>query len=71
MIMRKSKPSKCKVCQFRTHILFEGGGEQVMRAMYKAVGARIYTILKEIKGSEFVELGSELDRKVAQTLLKE
>jgi len=48
----------------------EGGGERVMRAMHKALKAKIYTMLKEVKGKDIEEISTEHERRLVLRLAK-
>jgi len=48
----------------------EGGGERVMRAIHKALKAKIYTMLKEVKGKEIEEIGTEAERHIVRKYAK-
>lgn len=44
----------------------QGGGERVMKAISKALKAKIYTIHKTVDDEEIVEIGSEFDKVIAK-----
>jgi hypothetical protein len=48
----------------------EGGGERVMRAISKALKAKIYTMLKDIKGEEIEEISTETERRLVRIIKK-
>ena len=48
----------------------EGGGERVMRAIGKALKAKIYTMLKEIEGKEIEEISTELEKEIVRRIIK-
>jgi hypothetical protein len=48
----------------------EGGGERVMRAISKALKAKIYTMLKEVKGKEIEEIGTEAEKRLVRIIKK-
>jgi hypothetical protein len=48
----------------------EGGGEKVMRAVSKALKAKIYTMLKEIKGKEIEEISTEAEKRLVRLIKK-
>lgn len=59
-----------KICQFKLEVTMEGGGERVMRAMHKALKAKIYTMLKEVKGKDIEEISTEHERRLVLRLAK-
>jgi len=59
-----------KICQFKLEMRMEGGGERVMRAMGKALKAKIYTMLKEIEGKEIEEISTELEKEIVRRIIK-
>jgi len=59
-----------KICQFKLEIRMEGGGERVMRAIRKALKAKIYTMLKEIEGKEIEEISTELEKEIVRRIIK-
>jgi hypothetical protein len=59
-----------KICQFKLEMNMEGGGERVMRALYKTLKAKVYTFVKEIKGEEIEEISTEAERRLAQIIKK-
>jgi len=60
-----------KVCQFKLEMTMEGGGERVMRAIHKALKAKIYTMRKEIKGEEIEEISTEAERRLVTRMVKD
>jgi hypothetical protein len=48
----------------------EGGGERVMRAISKVLKAKIYTMLKEVKGNEIEEIGTEAEKRLVRIIKK-
>lgn len=59
-----------KICQFKLEMSMEGGGERVMRAISKALKAKIYTMLKDIKGEEIEEISTETERRLVRIIKK-
>jgi len=59
-----------KICQFKLEMRMEGGGERVMRAISKALKAKIYTMLKEVKGEEIEEISTEAERRLVRMCAK-
>jgi len=59
-----------KICQFKLEMRMEGGGERVMRAIGKALKAKIYTMLKEIEGKEIEEISTELEKEIVRRIIK-
>jgi len=59
-----------KICQFKLEMTMEGGGERVMRAIHKALKAKIYTMLKEVKAKEIQEISTEAERRLVRVIVK-
>jgi len=59
-----------KISQFKLEMTMEGGGERVMRAIHKALKAKIYTMLKEVKGKEIEEISTEAERHIVRKYAK-
>ena len=60
-----------RVCQFKLEMRMEGGGEKVMRAIQRALKAKIYTMLKEIEGKEIEEISTEAERRLVTRMVKD
>jgi hypothetical protein len=59
-----------KICQFKLAMFMEGGGERVMRAINKTLKAKIYTMLKEVKGREIEEISTEAEKRLVRMIKK-
>jgi len=61
---------KLEVAQFKYRVHSRGGGERVMIAISKALGARVLTLIKEVEGKDFREIGTETDKRIAGMITK-
>jgi len=56
-----------KIAQFQDNIRQFGGGERVMKALKKTIGAKIYTFNSVLDDKEIEEISNKIAKRMSKT----